>query len=105
MLGIFRDMDKNTETTISEAISLLLIAQNETKNGGLTVTELGKKGDFSLASASRYIRSLSVVDRQGRDGLGLVTAERDPMDDRKKILRVSPEGFTVITKVLKALEK
>lgn len=106
LLGIFRGLDVNTETTISEAMSLLLIALGEDRmGGGLTVTDLGKLGEFSLASSSRYVKALSTQDRQGRTGLGLVTAMRDPVDDRKKVLRISPQGSDVITKVIHTMEK
>jgi DNA-binding MarR family transcriptional regulator len=106
LLDIFRRIDPKTETTISEAISLILISLGEDKmGGGLTVTELGKRGEFSMASASRYIKSLSVLDRQGRTGLGLVTAMRNPIDDRRKVLRISADGSTVISKIINTMEK
>lgn len=106
LLDIFRTIDINTETTISEAMSLILIALGEDRSGGgLTITDLGKVGEFSLASSSRYVKSLSVQDRQGRTGLGLVTAFRDPTDDRRKVLRISPEGAAVISKIIHTMEK
>lgn len=106
LLEIFRRIDVNTETTISEAISLILISLGEDKSGGgLTVTDLGKQGEFSLASSSRYVKSLSIQDRQGRAGLGLVTAFRDPADDRRKVLRISPEGSVVVFSIINTVEK
>lgn len=85
---------------IGEVVALLLIAQGETKEGGgLNITELMKRGEFALASASRYTQSLALKDRHGNQGKELITSTRDPMSDRQKILRLSPKGHALIHKI------
>lgn len=95
MLEVFRTLD--ADMPIGEALSFLLIAQGEDADGrGLTVSDLRDRGGFALASASRYMRRLSTQDRKGDPGHGIVTDIRDPLDDRKKILRISSKGSLYI---------
>ena len=94
LLEIFRSID--ADMPIGEAMSLLLIAQGETRDGGLTVTELNQKGDFALSSASRYMQSLNMKNRHGRAGHELVTDPRDPNDERRKVLQLTPKGRRII---------
>lgn len=101
VLEIFRELD--SDMPMGEAISFLLIAQGETPDGGgLTVTELKDRGGFALASASRYMKSLGRKNRHGEPGHELVTDERDPVDERRKTLRISPKGTRVIAKIRNA---
>ena len=102
IMGLFREL--NQDMPIGEVVSFLTIATKETQNGGgLTVTELGVQGGFSLASASRYMRSLSSKNRQGGEGHGVVTDLRDPMDDRRKVLRISPKGQEIVASIHRIL--
>jgi DNA-binding MarR family transcriptional regulator len=102
LLDIFRDLD--AEMPIGEAVSFLLIASGETRDGGgLTVTELSRQGGFALASASRYMKSLSLMNRQGHPGHEVVTNERDPQDERKKVLRISSKGQRVLKRIQQVL--
>lgn len=102
ILNIFRDLDQ--EMPIGEAVSFLLIANGETRDGGgLTVTELGRQGGFALATASRYMKSLALKNRRGEPGHEVVTDERDPTDDRRKVLRISTKGQRVLTRIQTAL--
>jgi DNA-binding MarR family transcriptional regulator len=102
LLEVFRTL--NPDMPMGEAVSLLLIAQGETKEGGgLTVTELKDRGGFALASASRYMKSLSDKNRHGAEGHQLVTADRDPLDDRRKVLRLSSKGSRVIGQIKSAI--
>ena len=103
IMGLFREL--NQDMPIGEVVSFLTIAAAETQSGeGLTVTELGQRGEFSLASASRYMRSLSSKNRQGGAGHEVVTDARDPLDDRRKVLRISPKGYGIIANIRKILE-
>lgn len=98
VLETFRVLD--ADMSIGEAVAFLLVALGETGGeGGLTVTEIGQQGGFSLASASRYIQSLNKKNRHGRDGHELVTDPRDPMDDRRKVLRLTPKGRRILSQI------
>lgn len=98
ILNVFRDMDP--DMPMGQAVSLLLIASGETREGGgLTVTDLSEKGDFALSSASRYMKALGKKDRHGRAGEEVVSDARDPMDERRKVLRLTPKGRRVVDKI------
>ena len=90
----------NPDMTMGEAISLVLIAQGETKMGGLTVTELSFKGSFALSSASRHMKSLGKKDRRGNLGAEVVSDIRDPENDRRKILRLTSKGRAVVATLI-----
>jgi len=54
---------------MGEAVSFILIALGENREGGgLTVTELGSRGGFALSSASRHMKSLGKKNRRGEPG-------------------------------------
>lgn len=99
LLDVFRDLD--SEMPIGQAFSLLLIAQGETEEGGgLTVTDLSRQGQFALSSSSRYVQCLGGrKDRHGRPGQELVSDPRDPADDRRKVLRLTPKGNRIISRI------
>lgn len=101
VLEIFRTLDP--DMPIGEALSFLLIAQGEEKGGGITVSDLRDRGGFALASASRYMRRLSTQDRKGESGHGVVTDARDPLDDRRKVLRISSKGSRYIQQIKTAI--
>lgn len=101
-LEIFRALD--TDMPIGEAVAFLLIALGETKDGGgLTVTEVGQQGGFSLASASRHMKSLNKIDRYGKAGHELVIDPRDPKDDRRKVLKLTHKGRTILNQIEAAI--
>lgn len=98
VLDIFRELD--SDMPMGEAVALVVIALGETRqDGGLTVTELGQRGGFALASASRYMKSLGRKNRRGEMGHEVVVDVRDPMDDRRKILRLTPKGSRLIARM------
>lgn len=103
IMELFRTLDTNMP--IGEVVSFLTIAALETEDGGFTtVTELGLRGGFSLASASRHMRSLSIESRQGYAGHDVVTATVDPMDARRRLLSISPKGQRIIFNISRILE-
>ena len=98
VLDIFRELDP--DMPMGEAVSFTLIALGETKEGGgMTVTELGDRGGFALASASRYMKSLGKKNRHGDPGHEIVADSRDPLDERRKVLRLTAKGMRVIQKM------
>ena len=81
---------------MAQAYCLLLIAQYE----GLSLKDLAHRADIGMASASRYVSSFSKVGPRGEPGLGLVESFEDPMERRKKIIRLTARGRTVVNKIL-----
>jgi DNA-binding MarR family transcriptional regulator len=88
---------------IGAAVSFLLVAISESVEGGLLVTELSRKGGFSLSSASRYVQTLGEIDRHGRPGHKLVSAHVDIHDRRRKNLRLTPKGRDLVHDIVAAV--
>ena len=101
LLEVFRSLDQ--DLPMGEAVSFLMIATGETLEGGLSVTELSQRGKFGLSSASRYVQSLGAVNRHRKPGHELVIDPVDPMERRRKILKVSPQGQHIITAIHAAI--
>lgn len=101
-LEVFRTIDQ--DMPVGAIIGFLLIAQGETADGGINVTEMAHKGDFALSTASRHMNYLNKKDRRGNAGHELITDPRDPMDDRRKILKLTGQGRRVISQLTSTIE-
>ena len=66
---------------------------------GLSLTELAQKVGIGLATASRYVAALGKQNRHREEGLLLVEAFEDPMERRKKIIRLTKKGKMAIEKL------
>lgn len=101
VLEVFRTIDP--DMPMGTAVSFLMIAEGETADGGgLSVTELSTQGGFALSSASRYVQALGKVDRHRRPGHDLVSDHIDPMERRRKILKLTPKGHRVLAQLRNA---
>lgn len=85
----------DADMPVSQALSLLLIANNE----GLSLKELAQKTGIGMASASRYVSSFGKATKPGSKGLGLVAAVEDPQERRKKIITLTPKGRALVDKL------
>lgn len=59
---------------------------------GASTPELMRRTGLAQSSCSRNVALLSDRHRKGRPGLGLVTAECDPFDGRRHIMRLTAQG-------------
>jgi DNA-binding MarR family transcriptional regulator len=85
------------EMPLQQLHCLLLIAQAEE---GTSLTDLASKAGIGLATASRYVAALGKQNRHREEGLLLVEAFEDPMERRKKIIRLTSKGRAVINKLI-----
>jgi DNA-binding MarR family transcriptional regulator len=93
---VFRLRQMSGDMPIAQAYCLLLIGRYE----GLSVKDIAERADIGMASASRYVSMFSNWHRPGEEGLGLVEAVEDPMERRKKIVRLTPKGKQTMSKIL-----
>lgn len=94
LLSRLREVDP--DMPMAQAYCLLLIAADE----GLSLKELATRANIGMASASRYVSAFGVPPRSGSKGLGLVTAREDPLERRKKIIKLTPKGKATINNLL-----
>lgn len=97
-LKFIRGVSKiEAEMPLQQLHCLLVISQAK---DGLSLTELAQKVGIGLATASRYVAALGKQNRHREEGLLLVEAFEDPMERRKKIIRLTKKGKIAIEKLV-----
>jgi DNA-binding MarR family transcriptional regulator len=89
----------NNEMPLQQLLCLLVVAKDDE---GLSLTEVAREADVSLTTASRYISALGKQNRKREEGLNLIESYEDPMERRKKIIRLTPKGKATLRKLLGA---
>jgi len=76
---------------------LLIVAENP----GLTQTEIARRLDVTLAAVSRAVDTLGHKGRKDRTGNGrkFVETKIDPLDDRNKMLFITPAGLSFLEQI------
>ena len=64
-------------------------------NEGITMKDLGQKCGLAQSTTSRNVSLLSDKLRHDKNGYGLVVAEEDPVERRRKIVKLTPAGRRV----------
>ena len=85
------------EMPIAQAHCLFLLAK--AGDDGLSLTELSKKADIAMATASRYVGNMGKINRFKEEGFKLVESFEDPMERRKKIIRLSGKGKAFVNRI------
>jgi len=95
LIGEARRID--SEMPLPQLHCLLILG---TEEDGMSLTELAKRAEIQLATASRYVSALGKVNRHREEGLKLIESFEDPMERRKKIIRLTTRGKKLIHKML-----
>lgn len=85
------------EMPLQQLHCLLVIAQSEE---GLSLTDIAQKVGIGLATASRYIAALGKQNRHREEGLLLIESFEDPMERRKKVIRLTKKGKITVEKLV-----
>lgn len=85
------------EMPLQQAHCFLLIAEVEE---GMSLSDLARKAGIGLATASRYVGALGKINRHRESGLQLIESFEDPMERRKKIIRLTAKGKVALKKAL-----
>ena len=94
-VSVIRRVD--TEMPLQQIHCLLLIAKEE---DGLSLSDLAKKAEIGVATASRYVAALGKINRHKEEGFNLIEAFEDPMERRRKIIRLTPKGRAIVRRLL-----
>lgn len=70
---------------------------------GCTMTDLQKHLGMTQSSCSRNVSALSEWHRLEKPGLGLVAATPDPMERRRKIVRLTEKGEQLAASLTEAI--
>jgi DNA-binding MarR family transcriptional regulator len=85
------------EMPLQQVMCLLVIAEAEE---GLSLTDVAKKVGISLTTASRYVSALGKLNRHRTEGLKYIESHEDPMERRKKIIRITTKGKIALRNIL-----
>ena len=87
----------NAEMPLQQARCLFIIAESEE---GMSLSDIAKRAGIGLATASRYIGALGKINRKREEGLQLIESFEDPMERRKKIIRLTPKGRAAVRRII-----
>jgi DNA-binding MarR family transcriptional regulator len=73
----------------------LVVAQNEP----ILYDDIERILGLSNASVSRTVNALSVIHRTGREGLRLLTVEKDPQERRRYLVSLSARGRALLRQI------
>lgn len=85
------------DMSLQQLLCLFFIAQEEE---GCSLTDVARKANIGLATASRYVSSLGKMNRHKEEGFNFVESYEDPMERRKKIIRLTTKGKIALKKIL-----
>lgn len=73
---------------------------------GIDVTKVGEATQSSAAAVSRNVRVLGAhhYDRSKGEGMGLISIELDPFDNRRRLAKPTDKGLELLKKVLSLLK-
>ncbi|MFC0686477.1 MarR family winged helix-turn-helix transcriptional regulator [Novosphingobium clariflavum] len=75
----------------------MIVSMNE----GLSLSELSELASLKKSTASRYLLDMSEKTRAGGEGFGLISRDTDPMELRKNMYALSPQGRALVKKLSK----
>lgn len=97
-LALLRSLD--SEFPAQRAHVLMQIALQP----GMTVAQIGDAVDLSQSAVSRTLLKLQKFERLGVPGLDLIEQVVDPRESRRRLVFLSQNGKTFMTKLLRTLE-
>jgi DNA-binding MarR family transcriptional regulator len=84
----------------SMPVQTLAVLIEVAKTPTISVSELASKVGIAQSSASRNVAALSDWHWLKKPGLGLVVTDLDPMDQRKKFVRLTPKGQKLVDNIV-----
>lgn len=98
LLRVLTEVQKvDPEMPLQQFMCLLVVAKHK---DGISLTDLARRSNIGLATASRYVASLGKINRHREEGHNFIEAFEDPMERRKKIIRLTTKGKIALKKIL-----
>jgi DNA-binding MarR family transcriptional regulator len=83
------------EMQLQTLLTLLIVDMEP----GITMTEALKKIGISQAAMSRNAAILGRLYSKGEPGLDMIAATEDPMERRRKVMRMTPKGEKLLAEL------
>lgn len=79
--------------------AILHVARNEDRKGGLSIRDLSDLMDTSYSTVAEAVKKMAAPGRRFSEAADLLKYERDPLDDRRKLLRLTARGKALVRKL------
>lgn len=102
LLQRFAQFDASMQ--VSTVMVLLYVAEMEDKAGGLSTVDVQQAVGLSNAAASRNTNYWGPGTKSMTDaGTGYISVDFDPLDRRKRLLRLTPKGRAFVTQLMEVI--
>ena len=94
-LKIIEELRKFDTQLEAQAIAVFFYVGTYDSHNGISMQKIAEELDISQSSVSRNVYKLGDVNRHKKTGIGLLIAFEDPMERRRKLVRLTSKGKRV----------
>jgi len=95
LLKIIEEMRKFDSQIEAQAIAIFFYIGIHGPQEGVRMQKIAEELDIAQSSVSRNVYKLGDVNRHKKPGIGLLIAFEDPMERRRKLVRLTSKGKRV----------
>ena len=95
LLKIIEEMRKFDSQIEAHAVAVFFFVAMKNNKDGVAMQTIGEELDIAQSSVSRNVYKLGDINRHKETGIGLLEAFEDPMERRRKLVRLTAKGKRV----------
>ena len=105
LLRIIEEMRKFDPLLESQAIAIFFVVCLEGGKDGISMQDISEKLDLAQSTVSRNVFKLSFTNRHRERGIDLLEAFEDPMERRRKLVKLTAKGRRVYETLSELVKK